>query len=304
MIFLPIYHDLKIEQYEWTFADEVQDFNQCQIELLKKTVRKTLVAVGDRNQSCYAFRGAALRAMDDIKEEFEAQELPLSVTFRVPKVGVDYVNSEFDHILFRCLPGAKEGKLGTVSEDKLTAIVRDGDLVICRMNAPLVKHVFTLLSAGRKATIVGRNLASQLSSMVERFCEKKRPSLVDTGTLLEKLEQYRYLEVNKLNNLGREMAAETLSDKVDTVIAISDGCKNAQCILNRIDEIFSKDAGDGVSFSSVHRAKGLEASRVFVLKPDLMPLKSAIGNPTQERQEMNIHYIATTRFKDEMYFVY
>lgn len=300
MLFLPIYHNMKIKKYKWVFADEVQDFNACQLELLKRTVGQVLFAVGDRNQSCYAFRGAALEAMDDIKTAFTAEELTLSVSFRANQNVTRYINREFPHIKFSCLPAAKEGVIETIYDDKLTSILENDDLVLCRVNAPLVSYVFELLRVGRKATIIGRDLASQLTSMVERFAGADGGPIVP---FLEKLNQYRFFEVKKLNDLGREMAAETLNDKVDTIIAISDNCQITGEVIQRIERIFSQDQGEGVSFSSVHRAKGLEANRVFILRPELMPHPAAEGKPTQEQQEVNIRYIASTRSKDEMYFV-
>jgi DNA helicase-2/ATP-dependent DNA helicase PcrA len=300
MLFLPVYHKMPVEKYLWTFADEVQDFNKCQIELLKRTVTKNLVAVGDRNQSCYAFRGAEAEAMDDIKLAFGADELTLSVTFRVPKAGVQHVNQEYPHIKFNCLDTAKEGSIETMPEEKLLSVVKDNDLVLCRMNAPLVIHVFALLREGRKATIIGRDLSNQLTSMVNRFSGDNE--YCDVVTLLDRLNQYGMLEVGKLMNRGKEMQAEILRDKIQTIEALADGCQNAKCVHQRIKQIFTQTKGGGVSFSTVHRAKGLEANRVFVLKPELMPHPAA-KKPVEKVQEINLQYIRDSRFIEELYFV-
>lgn len=300
MLHMPVYHNLNIKTYVWTYVDEVQDFNPCQIELLKRTVDKFVIAVGDRNQSCYGFRGADVRAMDKIKKEFGCEELSLSVTFRVPKVGVKHINATFGHIKFNGLETAKEGKIGAIKEDDLLSQVRDGDLVLCRMNAPLVKHVFNLLRVGRKATIIGKDLASQLTNMIERFSNGSLDC--EVFQMLEWLNQYGFLECQKLSNLGREMQAEILRDKMETIEVISDSCQTAQDVINRIDKIFSKEAGNGVNFATIHKAKGLEANRVFAFLKNC-PHPLAEGNPAQEAQEINLEYIRDSRFIDEMYFV-
>lgn len=300
MLFLPIYHNLPIKKYAWTFADEVQDFNPCQIELLQETIGKHLVAVGDRNQSCYGFRGADIRAMDTIKSLFNCEELSLSVTFRVPKVGVKHINETFPHIKFNGLSTAREGKIGTIKEEDLLSQVRDGDLVLCRMNAPLVKHVFNLLRVGRKATIIGKDLSSQLIEMIKRFSNGSLDC--EVSQMLEWLNQYGFLECQKLSNLGREMQAEVLRDKMETIEVISDGCFVVSKVIMRIEAIFSKEAGDGVNFATIHKAKGLEANRVFSFIKNC-PHPLAKGNEAQETQEINLEYIRDSRFIDEMYFV-
>jgi DNA helicase-2/ATP-dependent DNA helicase PcrA len=65
--------------------------------------------------------------------------------------------------------------------------------------------------------------------------------------------------------------------------------------------IFSDDQV-GVVFSSVHRAKGLEAKRVYILSPELMPHKMAT-KPWELEQERNIEYVAITRTLSELVYV-
>jgi superfamily I DNA/RNA helicase len=57
-----------------------------------------------------------------------------------------------------------------------------------------------------------------------------------------------------------------------------------------------------VTFSSVHRAKGLEADNVFIIKPSSMPSPRA-KKQWEQVQEQNIRYVAFTRAKDTLYMV-
>ncbi len=66
------------------------------------------------------------------------------------------------------------------------------------------------------------------------------------------------------------------------------------------------DGGDSGTFREmlhlVSLAKGLEAERVFILRPDLMPLSRA-RQAWEQQQERNIEYVAYTRSKSALYFV-
>ena len=61
-------------------------------------------------------------------------------------------------------------------------------------------------------------------------------------------------------------------------------------------------AEPGSVLSTIHRAKGLEANRVFILQPDL--LRRPRGRAAwQMEQEHNLHYVALTRSKNTLIFV-
>jgi superfamily I DNA/RNA helicase len=59
---------------------------------------------------------------------------------------------------------------------------------------------------------------------------------------------------------------------------------------------------EGTLLSSVHRAKGLEAKRVFILRPDLMPHPKA-KSAWEKGQEANLEYVAITRAIEELVYV-
>jgi superfamily I DNA/RNA helicase len=82
------------------------------------------------------------------------------------------------------------------------------------------------------------------------------------------------------------------------LISLTDGAKSVDDVIGRIEALFTDDglgAAGVITCSSVHRAKGLEAERVFVLR-------DTIRDHNQE--ERNIHYVAITRAKRELVFVY
>jgi superfamily I DNA/RNA helicase len=129
----------------------------------------------------------------------------------------------------------------------------------------------------------------------------KKMKANDLSDLLLKLAEYKGNEVMKLLNADKGTQAQSLCDKVDTIVALADGCKLIEEVEMRITDIF-KDDNEGVVFSSVHRAKGLEAKRVYILKPELMPHPMA-KQGWELQQEQNIIYVAYTRSLNELVFV-
>jgi DNA helicase-2/ATP-dependent DNA helicase PcrA len=67
-----------------------------------------------------------------------------------------------------------------------------------------------------------------------------------------------------------------------------------------------EDGGEAVVLSTIHRAKGLEWSRVFVigLVDGAMPPAKAMDDDEREEEERRVFYVAVTRAKDELYLCY
>jgi DNA helicase-2/ATP-dependent DNA helicase PcrA len=73
-----------------------------------------------------------------------------------------------------------------------------------------------------------------------------------------------------------------------------------------MDSVADGDPDDALVLSTVHQAKGLEWSRVFVLRlvEDSFPHYRALNEPGGEDEERRIFYVAVTRAMDELYLVY
>ncbi len=293
MIWLPVVHKINVAKYDYIYLDEAQDTNKCQIAFIKLSLAPEghLIAVGDRYQSMYGFRGADANAVPNIVDGFGAEVLPLDTTYRNPECIVQLVNEKFPEISFE-----GTGKAGTISNltyEQALIAYKPGDMVLCRTNAPLVPPVFELIRRGVKATIRGRNIGEGLLSLI------KKMKTDDISTLLRKLSEYKMAEVEKL--AAADKNPQSLMDKVETIVALCDGVSTVFDLENRINNIFSEKV-EGVVFSSIHRAKGLEAERVFIIGPDLLPHPMA-KKDWEKEQERNIEYVAITRTLRELIYV-
>lgn len=298
MIWLPVVMNLPLAHYDWLFVDECQDLNACQLELVTRLVNSTghIVAIGDEKQSIYGFRGADVDAIPNIIERLEADILPLGISYRNATSILDHVKNELPFVQTEAAPWAEEGIVDSTSYSRMLQYADDGHLILCRVNAPLVKACYTFIRHGRKAVIRGRDIGKSLLA----FIDKLKPT--DIHNLLKNLSDYKYTQAEKLTAMGKEARIQALYDRCDTLEALCEDAKDLMDLRRNIEKIFNDVQKQGIILSSVHRAKGDEADRVYILEPGLMPHPLAQAD-WQIEQEMNIKYVALTRAKTQLIYV-
>lgn len=296
MIWMPVVMEFPVGKYDWVFVDECNDLNASQIDLILQLINSKgrIIAVGDRRQSIYGFRGADVLAIPKLVEALQATVLPLSITYRCPKTHVALAKEIVPQI--EAAENAIDGIVRDATYYKMMEEAADGDLILCRINAPLVKACYSFIRRGQKAIIRGRDVGAQLQNMIDRL----RPT--DIYDLLDKIRQYKWDQSEKLRRAGKENQIEPLYDRCDTLEALCDGIRDLSELKHRIASVFDDVTKTGIVLSSVHRAKGDEAMRVYILKPELMPHPMATQG-WQLEQESNIKYVAHTRSKNELIFV-
>lgn len=284
-IFMPVKRMLEVPTYDVVMVDESQDLSPVQARLVLRAGRR-VIAVGDSRQAIYGFRGADPEAMKSLREQAKMEVLPLSICYRCPDSHIALAKE-----IVPAIEGSgKDGVVNSVKIEELAKNTASGDYVLCRTTAPLVKECMKHIAAGRKATVKGRDIGQQLKGFVEKI------GLYGTiGEFNERLKKYYDTESAKLIKLERDAALQALEDRFDTIVVLSEGATTPNDILVKIDNVFS-DSEYGVVFCTVHRSKGLEGDRVFILRPDLMPFPKAKKEWMKE-QEMNLKYVALTRAK-------
>lgn len=292
-------------KYEWLLIDEAQDLSAVGLAVVRKSLYRggRCLFVGDERQAIYGFAGADTESIQKIKEEMNAVTLPLSVCYRCPSSHVALAKSIVPEI--EAAPLAKEGEIKTIHESDVTSLAVQGDLLLCRTTAPLVAQCFSLILAGKPAKVKGREIGEGILSTTKKLQTMEgfsweKPAFFRTLEVWRKKEEEAIL----LQSLGDKSDERlvTLQDRVECIkIFFSKGeCKNLNDFKNIVDEIFSDERGS-ITLSSIHRAKGLQAERVFLLKPHLLPHPKAKG--WQAEQEQNLAYISRTRATQSLFFV-
>lgn len=303
-IYGPIFHRWEFPSFGTILVDEAQDLNRIQhifVEMLV-LVGARLIAVGDRNQAIYAFRGALTNSMDALKAQFRMFELPLSVCYRCPTSVLAEAQVYVPHILPR--EGAPIGAVLNHKDvwEKATAganfeedphdpeLFPDDWLILCRNNAPLFACIMRHVRA-RKPCRVRSNVLDGLASFIKRFRTDSPQILL--GKVAEWLGKERLAAEAK----GLDWKIATLEDKANTVMFLAEGFSSVSEMLSLLRTL--QEGRVGPIFSTIHRAKGLEAEHVYFLRPDLVP-GWWIKEKEALQQERNLRYVAITRAKQTL----
>lgn len=300
-IFLPVLWGLKPQQVDFTFVDECQDLSAAKLALTIacRAPGGRMLFVGDKRQSIYGFAGADANSFDNIVAVTNATVLPLSVCYRCPSDIIKLAQSIVPDI--EAAPGAPVGVVGYVSEDQLSTKVGHGDLILCRLTAPLISTCIDLIRHRVPARVKGRDIGKMLVKIAKDALGKLPYAEIEFA-----LDRYVTAKCEKLaQRKHSEAQQESLRDRVAGVKACVEAFHNAKSIQSlavEIEALFT-DGQAFVELSTVHRAKGLGVDRVFILKPNKLPLVWKNQRAWEAQQEQNLRYVAITRAQRELYFV-
>lgn len=321
MIYLPLANDWLTAEFDMGVVDEAQDMVLAQLELFQRCIKPggRIVVIGDSHQAIYGFRGADSKSLERLRDELGADSLPLSCSYRCPQLVVAEAQKYVPHI--ESAPSAPMGVVsGLVGQEELLAAVKPGEFVLSRVNRPLVGLAMKLLKQGRRAAVQGRDIGDGLLTLVKHLA--KGPAANSMPEFLKKLNHYHQTTRTRLLAAKHEEKLEPLQDKVDMLSQLAEDCPGVPTLQDRITDLFTNEPGDAVVFSTVHKAKGLEADRVYILKSTFaLPIPCECGHrhkgpicklcgcgefvPDREKQqeERNIQYVAITRAKRELTWV-
>lgn len=319
MIWLPVVLNLPIFRYDLLLVDEAQDLNRCQQSLARRAGNR-LILCGDPRQAIYGFAGADADSMPRMQKELGESclgcvTLPLTVTRRCGKKIVEEAKKiveDFDahddnpdgiisegKYPVRKRPG--ETPIELKYEETYMFRVEDGDFILCRVNAPLVSQCFRFLKRGRKAQIQGRDIGQGLISTIKKLKAK------DVADLVGKIDDWLHGEMKKeqAKRNPSENRIIAMQDRADCLVCFCEGAQTVEEVIGKIEEVFTDDKNViGIRLSSVHKAKGLESKRVFLLQPEGCGMPHPMAKSAwQRQQEWNLLYVAITRAIEELVYV-
>ena len=310
MIWLPHVLDLPMgnNTYDYILFDECQDASIAQRELIlkcRKDEDTRYVFVGDKNQSIYSFMSASPDTFDKLKELPNTTCLPLSISYRCAKNIVKFAQN-----IVPTIEPNDDGRDGEIIKNVKLEDIQDGDMVLCRNNAPLMQVYATFIRMGKRCYIRGRDIGQNLAKLVKNAnCEDLNIDLMDDGVFVRLYDQlFKIRDSILVRNGGTietassDQAFTNMLDMIRALEVLAEGLETASELIDRINKIFADKHLDGIALSTVHKAKGLEASNVYIACPSLMPSKSA-EKDWEIEQERNLMYVAYTRAKNKLGFI-
>ena len=294
-------------QYDWIFVDEAQDLSVCQREIILKCrkINTRMCLVGDSEQSLYAFSSADPESFKMLKQLPNTTSLPLSISYRCANKIVDFASK-----IVPTIEPNNDGREGEVKYNVQLDEIKDGDMVLCRNNAPLMQVYVDFIKQGKKCFIRGKDIGLNLKNMVKRTgIDVLNKNLQEDGVFI-RLYDALFDIINDIigkYNVTYHDAVESaiVSNRLDMIKALeilSDDINTADELIEKINNIFSDRKKGGISLSTIHKAKGLEAENVYIACRHLMP-SSRAKKDWEIRQEYNLMYVAYTRAKNILGFI-
>lgn len=176
--------------------------------------------------------------------------------------------------------------------------------VLCRNTAPLVAFAYSLLRRDVPCRVLGREIGEQLAAIVKKL---HAPDLTE---LYVRLGDWRARELSRcaITNTSPERVADQYECLMFFIQDLDSETQEISDLIAKIELMFEAPPKDSatvshVLLSTIHRAKGLEWPKVFILDFEkYMPSRFATS-PWQKRQERNLIYVAITRSMETLVYI-
>lgn len=310
-VWLPVINNWEVTKYDAVFVDEAQDLSKTRRELIKKALRKDsrLFVFFDPYQAIYGFAGADIDSCFKLIDEFDCKVLPLSCTWRCSTEIVE--KAKLFNKDIEAAPTATKGIVDECYKDQLESLIKSGDVILSRKNSPLIKLFFKLVKQKLTVEFIGKDYGQMLSYRINTWKSKyeynNKPftgnDLLNCNDLwLEKCKEYTGKATPRQKDEHETfiVLSEDLVNPLNTEASVGEIIK--KCSMFSPDQKKNKKK-DCITLSSVHRFKGLERDRAFILEDTfgVSTDENLSENPIEE--ESNLMYVAITRAKDHLTFV-
>lgn len=294
-VYMPTLFGASFTRYPLVLVDEVQDLSMLNHLMLQRVAGSParLIAVGDRWQSIYGFRGACPDSMDRLQRTFNLRTMQLSTSFRCPRAVVQLAQTRAPNM--RAPEWAEEGSI-THHETWDHQTIAEGSFILCRNNAPLFSAALYLLKNKRAVAVQGRDIGPGLIKLLKKLAGSDES--LSTKAVHAAINTWLDQSLTK----AKPSQEEALHDRADCLRVFADAGKNLGEAIAYAEHTFAAEGS--IQLMSIHKAKGLEADTVYHLDSWRIPSKYTDPDDAKAMaQELNLQYVATTRTKKELHFI-
>ena len=265
-------------KYDYILVDEFQDTSTVQMEILLALNAKYYTIIGDRSQSIFSFSGANCdRVISMLKKRRDCVEMSLSTNFRSKKSIVENSNKYSD---LHAVPFSQED--GNVHNEII-----------------LFENLITILNKYEEVAILVR-ANSDIKDIEYELLLKKQP-----------LRYFNYITLEEIKLLKKSEEKASTTKKIKPLLNIYKTVDNLVMFIEQNQKCKS-------FVTSVHKSKGREFDVCVVvncISPELIKINNLKLSEEQFKElsfdpddpkdfeEKNIHYVAISRPKSELYFM-
>lgn len=321
-------------RYRYLYIDEYQDSGHAQHDLFIKISKLgiTSVAVGDLNQSIYAFSGKSSKYLDELNKSENFKSFTLSKNHRCHSSIINYSNyflntntnlleTEENNVGFFRIEG-NEISISKWIDQNIDALINEFKISKKNKVALLVRGERTGNILNDNLTIPHKysttneldsnlNIWSGIFSNLLFFVHDTKIRFIEVVEAFKLYDSFKKKELETLNKRKKELIQEFNSSsfnssklvqcfiKIAEIIAPNSKSQESIDLLNRVVsntsllETYKPAADDEVQIMTLHKSKGLEFE--LVLHLDLY--KWILPNEYNEdpAQDINLHYVGITR---------
>lgn len=320
MLYLPYHWGLSpVTRFDFLFIDECQDLSKAQFAVAAKYGKRggRILAVGDPRQSIYGFTGADIDSFERVRQFTKATQLPLTTCFRCPRRVIEIAQTIRPDIT---ASKQDEGIVKTIKIHQVAQLARPGDLVISRLKAPLVILVFDFIDKNIKVQIHEEEAQEFINELKTIFKQEELNARIASvyggfGRLKETVQKrWKWIIAKKAERIVHAAErrlyimheTEYLKQRLEFLHKKyelwKNDCTSVYEVLKKI-KLFISAKEKSVRLSSIHRAKGLEEDRIFIIDYDKLPYVRIDQKDWERIQEINLKYVAVTRARSALYLV-
>jgi DNA helicase-2/ATP-dependent DNA helicase PcrA len=280
-ILMPGVFPVSFSKFPLTLLDESQDFSLLNHVLLWKIIGDgRVIAVGDKFQAIYGFRGAHENSMDLLQEKFEMKRFELTECGRCPVSVV--TEAQFRAPMMRPKPGAPEGTVRHLVQWDMAEFPPEAT-IICRNNAPLFRMAMLLLRNGRYPELVGADVGKALIKIMKKLGDQAMPIPMS----IDALDMWKQTKLEKSRDPGR------IHDQYECMLVFFEQAESLGGAIAYAERLLT--TAGGIKLMTGHKAKGLEWDDVYILNRELINLHRG--------QDRNLLYVMQTRSKKNLTYL-
>lgn len=320
MIWLP--HQLNLVDSNkptipFVLVDEAQDLNVGQRKIILSSASRIAI-VADERQAVYGFQGADVDSVRNFEEALSKRSLglirlPLNESRRCPQALVPFVkpivsdfavyrtNVEGDIYLSKHADLTKNPHpyLGDPNDPKSRV------LIVARRNAFNVSMAIKFIAKEIACVILGKDFGDDLiETILKIVSDDESVSCEDALPLIHK---WQVSEIRRLESIYPDAvnAVTLVEDKADCLVELCSRNLSGSVSLTIafIRELFTDKDSTRITFSSIHKAKGLEAPTIIFLNYNECPDPKVHPSSPLYPQETNLFYVAITRTLGVLHFI-